>query len=244
MKYEAKNDSLGDAVSVAAGTPLESIGQADSIAKASAACTGCHLITEKEWMTLAQNVLSVPSNWSGGAVGSGYIYSGHNDYSPSNALAASTDDDGYSGTGNNASDVTVANGVVGKVQKRTLTLTNGQVIWDLAGNVWEWTAGQATGGQPGLSTDAGFNWHEWNAINTVGTLAVNPNLSTTGLTGVSGWTSANGVGQIYSYTGNAALRGFIRGGDWRTGVTAGVATLFLNAVPSDAFEGLGFRVAR
>ena len=39
-----------------------------------------------EWMTLAANVLSVPSNWSGGSVGSGYIYSGHNDNDPPNPI--------------------------------------------------------------------------------------------------------------------------------------------------------------
>src|SRR5665648_508893 len=131
MKYEAKNVS-GVATSQATGTPWVSITQTTSLSTATAACSGCHLITEAEWMTLAQNVLSVASNWSSGSVGSGYIYSGHNDNSPANSLAAdSNDNNGYSGTGNSSPSN----------QRRTLTLTNGEVIWDMAGNVDEWTSG-------------------------------------------------------------------------------------------------------
>src|SRR5690606_16004219 len=104
-----------------------------------AACTGCHLITEAEWMTIAANVLSVPSNWNGGTVGSSYFFIGHSDNSPSSALIASNfDSDGYEGTGNYAGDTTVLAGVYGNSQRRTLVLNNGEVIWDLAGNVYEW----------------------------------------------------------------------------------------------------------
>lgn len=91
MKYEAK-DVSGVATSQAAGTPWVSISQTSAITTAAAACAGCHLMTEAEWMTVAANVLGVPSNWSGGAVGSDYIYSGHNDSAPNNALTADTND--------------------------------------------------------------------------------------------------------------------------------------------------------
>jgi phosphatidylserine/phosphatidylglycerophosphate/cardiolipin synthase-like enzyme len=90
---------------------------------------GGHLITNDEWMTLARNIEMVPENWSSGVIGSGYIYSGHNDRDPARALEASIDDtDSYYGTNNTTGN-----------QRRTLTLTNGQIIWDLPGNVWEWT---------------------------------------------------------------------------------------------------------
>lgn len=129
-----------------------SISQASAISTALAACSGCHLISEAEWLTITQNVLSVSSNWSDGSVGSGFIYSGHNDNAPANALAADTNDaNSYSGTGNSSPSN----------QRRTLTLTNDEVIWDLAGNVYERTAGTSTTGQPGITGETGYAWKEW-----------------------------------------------------------------------------------
>src|SRR5450759_2433428 len=155
MKYEAKDAGSSVPVSTAAGTPWVSISQTTAITNSAnvANCTGCHLISEAEWLTIAQNVLSVASNWSSGTVGTGYIYSGHNDNAPANALAADPSDaNGYAGETN-----------TGGNQKRTLALSNGQVIWDLAGNVWEWTAGTiASGLQPGLSGESAYAWKEWN----------------------------------------------------------------------------------
>jgi len=230
MKYGAKNVG-GVATSQAALTPWVSISQTDAITTSSAACTGCHLITEDEYLTIVQNVLSVGSNWSTGTVGSGYIYSGHNDNVPANALAVSNTSDGYSDTGNVAGN-----------QRRTLTLSNGEVIWDMAGNVWEWTSGTSTTGQPGI-TGTGYNWREWTAITNPGTISPNPSASATGITGASGWNSGNGIGQIYSNTEETSLRGFVRGGNWVRGGNAGVLTLSLGSGPG-ADTSIGFRASR
>ena len=141
MKYEAKQSttSFGTRNIRSASNPTGAlpISNADGTPwvrltwqEARSACTasGGQLISENQWLSIAYQVSSVGENWSGGAVGSGYLYSGHNDNSPDAALkAADSDDNGYAGTGNNADS-----------QRRTLTLPNRQVIWDLAGNVWEW----------------------------------------------------------------------------------------------------------
>ena len=233
MKYNAKNVA-GVATSQPNGNPWVSISQTTSISTSAAACTGCHLITEPEFMTIAQNVLSVASNWSGGTVGSGYIYSGHNDNAPANALAAdSNDSNGYSGETN-----------TGGNQRRTLTLTNGEVIWDLAGNVWEWTSGTSTTGQPGITGEAGYAWKEWSNVTALGTLSPNVSPAGTNLTGASSWNSSKGVGQLYSYAGESAVRGFFRGGGWDNGGNAGVLALFLNSAPSNTGAYVGFRVSR
>jgi hypothetical protein len=239
MKYEASQvGSTTTPISQAGSTPWVNISQTSAIANAPnvANCTGCHLITEAEWMTITQNVLGVASNWSSGAVGSGYIYSGHNDGYPYNALAASNDSDPYSGTGNSSSS--------GANQKRTLNLSNGEVIWDLAGNVWEWTNGQTTGHQPGYSADTGYNWRQYND----GSLLQNSFLSTslpasTGLSGIT-WNSSEGIGQLYSYYGETGLCGFLRSGSWGNGSDAGVLILNLDRDPSYFNGYAGFRVSR
>lgn len=264
MKYEAKvdenSDGIGDTtqttgsntwpanthpisstrklVSTAAGYPVANISQATAITAASSTdfvrdcLSGCHLLTEAERMTIAQNVISVAENWSNGVVGSGYISSGHNDGAPANALTADTNDlNGYLGTGQSSPSG----------QKRTLTLTNGEVIWDFAGNVWELTTGQMTGGQPnGMPT---FNIYEWTAVSG-GTFAVNPYPSGTGLSGSNAWNSTNGIGQIYGHTSEVALRSYLAGGSWGSINYAGVLYLNIGSTPSATSTSAGFRVAR
>lgn len=234
MKYEAKNVS-GVATSQASGTPWVSISQTTAISTANAACGSCHLTTEAEWMTIAANVLGVASNWSGGSVGSGYIYSGHNDNTPANSLAASSNDsDGYEGTGNSSGN-----------QRRTLTLSNGEVIWDFAGNVQEWTNATIAGGQqPGLSGESAYAWKQWNngSLQWNGLPASSRPSAISGA--VAGYSSTQGVGQLYSNAGEAGARAFLRGGTWGYGSSAGVLALNLGFAPSYSSTYIGFRVAR
>jgi len=203
-------------------------------AAAAAACDGCHLITSAEWLTIAQNVLSVPTNWSTGIVGNGYIYSGHNDSAPANSLAASTDNDGYYGETN-----------TGGNQRRTLTLTNGEVIWDLAGNVSEWTADQIVGGQPGVA-GGGTIWREFTEVTTHGSVMPDPFPVTTGIAGSASWTgTVNGIGKISSNSDDINLSAIYRGGHFTNGsTTAGVLNLVLSHAPDYVHSAIGFRVAR
>jgi len=114
-------------VSTANDVPIVTLSQEQAMSGCQSMGEGYHLITNNEWMTIARNIEQVGSNWSSGTKGSGYIFSGHNDSDPNTALSASTDDTkGYFNTLNSSGD-----------QRRTLTLSNGNVIWDLAGNVWE-----------------------------------------------------------------------------------------------------------
>ena len=230
MKYEAKNVA-GVPTGQASGLPWTNIRQTDAITVSQSACTGCHLITEPEWMTIAANVLSVSSNWSEGAVGSGYIYSGHNDNNPSSRLEASGDNDGYYGTGNTAPSN----------QRRTLALTNGAVIWDMAGNAWEWSNATIAGNQqPGAPSDSVLFWRQWNngALNFRGlpsTSRPSPDIAS--------YASSQGVGALKSNYNDSQTKAFNRGGGWNQFSNAGVLNLDFTNYPSDSQSHITFRVA-
>jgi hypothetical protein len=124
--------------------------------------SGFQIVSNTEWQVMARNVESVASNWSGNAVGSGKINSGHNDSaisatevtnswcfgctSPSSSLSAApnswNDANSYFATGNTAAAAWNTLGTTpaaGTEQKRTHTLTNGAIVWDLGGNVNHFT---------------------------------------------------------------------------------------------------------
>ena len=250
MKYEAKIAGQSDGYqtyseslvpsSRADGTPWTNLTQAKAKVEAITmpGCTGCHLITEAEWMTLLQNILSVPSNWSDGILGSGFVYQGHINNNPSGGLAADTNDS------NGIYGETLTGTTVNTNTKRTLTLTNGEVIWDFAGNVNEWTDGQLTSGQPGVTGETEYNWKEWNVATNINSLVVNATLSGTGISGANNWTSSNGLGRLYSYINETSTtKAFARGGGWTYGRDGGVASLSLINSSTLSYGSIfGFRV--
>lgn len=163
MKYEAKQVGSTDVpVSKAEGLPWVEIRKVHAVENSNKVtdCKGCHLISESEWLTIAQDILMNTENWSGGAVGNGFIYGGHVFNDPANSLAASSsDDDIYFGMG--------TEGSMGR--KRTLKLSNGEVIWDFTGNVREWTSGTVSSGFPGVD-GGGATWRDWSALTNLGSL--------------------------------------------------------------------------
>lgn len=262
MKYEAKvdddGDGLGDTtcqegtyqtwpnnqagcevgsggrtlVSSAQGYPLARINQTTSASACEALGTGYHLITNSEWMTIARNIEKRGSNWSTGAVGSGHLYRGHTDNNPPNALEAGSDSDGYTGTGNSGASE----------QRRTHTLSNGEVIWDLAGNVYEWTNDTITddANHPDSSASGGV-WSNYSDLTSYGILSYDQ-LAPSNHT----WTNSNSVGRIYHYSNeasNSTVRGFLRGGHWDHSSNAGVFAMYLSNGPSGTSSYFGLRCA-
>ena len=231
MKYEAKTGSATLAATTqAAGTPQVSISQTNAITACSLNGAGYGLINNREWMTIARNIEAQSVNWTGGAVGNGGLWRGHSDNNPSGALAASTDDSqGYEETGN-ANDTPVSR------ERRTHTLSNGEVIWDMIGNVWEWTSDTILG-QDKPNTNSGSFWQEWTAISNYGILSYD-------LTRPSNpaWNSTQNMGQYFAgtVTGTTTFA-FIRGGDWNDFTNAGVFRLSLRNTPSDTFHNVGLR---
>ncbi|MFZ1301076.1 MAG: prepilin-type N-terminal cleavage/methylation domain-containing protein [Candidatus Microsaccharimonas sp.] len=235
MKYEAKNDGSGNAVSVAAGTPWVSISQNSAIAQGVATCTGCHIPTEDEWMTIVNNLASVPSNWSGNAVMSGTLYEGHTDGAPNNRLAASTpDSDYYSGTGDSSGS--------NPTQRRTLTLSNGEVLWDISGNVREFTQGSLSGNQPGNNS---ANWRQWPSVATAGLFGAVPYaFPIHGLPALATANTGQNIGQLFSDSSVTAQRSFVRGGAYTDSSNAGIYSLVINMSAGSTSTTLGFRVVK
>ena len=102
---------------------------------------GYDLITNDEWQALARDIELVASNWSEGAVGSGDLskgFSGGHLGAGTSLLKAEKDDNnacsGITGIGS----ANPCSGTTWNTQRRTFTLSNGEVIWDLVGNAWEW----------------------------------------------------------------------------------------------------------
>jgi prepilin-type N-terminal cleavage/methylation domain-containing protein len=233
MKYEAKAGSATVAATTqAVGTPLVNINQSD----ANQACTnngaGYGLITNAEWMTVARNIEAQNSNWYNptptpvNQVGSGGLNRGHTDTGPGGALAASIND--LEGCVGYTDGRTCTN--QWHVNRRTHTLSNGEIIWDLSGNVWEWTNDTIMG----VNKPTGGS--EFTAMTGYGSLSydlIRPSNT---------WNSTQNMGQYFVGSTTGGPFAFLRGGDWTPNSTdAGVFTLDLTHTPSFTYSSIGFR---
>lgn len=280
MKYSAKNsggtvassdDINGDgsflsntytggtAVSTPTDQPWTNISQTDAITASQTAGSGAHLLTENEWMTIAHNILLQPANWCdadgsncGNAPGASgkVLASGHNDNTPNFPLESSANDT-EACYGTVTAGVNTVCGSTAGTQKRTLTLSNGSVLWDLVGNVAHWTSGTATrgdipndgagsGGAFEYNLDTGFGLPVVGSYNTLS--YINPAVQNPA---AASWGVAQGLGILSSgfSTGSPDVVGFVRGGFCFDGPSSGAFTLILGFAPSFSNSYFGFRAA-
>ena len=268
MQYEARNiGGLANADVTAFTTqgPWVNITQID--AKAACNAAGANLIGENQWLSITHQAVSVASNWSGGAVGSGTIARGwsantaHGDTFTNGAVAPSnTEASCLYNTGANTC------GAAGSVlYRRTLNLPNGNAVWDISGNVWEWT--DATLHVNNEYMQSAIGWYAYNAVTgDIGAAALTPAKAPINKLPPNNWNAVQGMGRYYdlgtdrvTYPGAynnisqapdnctgycTPYAAFLRGGAWSYGAFSGPFALNLDIGRSSAYSAIGFRCTR
>lgn len=187
--------------------------------QAGTALSNGHLLSAELWKKIADDVAAQNVNWSGNSPGSGNMSRGHASATPNNTLQGLASD-------------AVANPVAANFyDRRTWALSNGAVIHDFAGNVWEWYYD--------LHASSCSAWAE----HTSGTFSYN---------GVSlesvntAWDSTKGIGQICTTSATVpttATSAAIFGGGWSHASGAGVFTSHWSTYSPSSYrsDSVGFR---
>lgn len=192
------------------------------------------LISNIEWMSVARNIESVASNWRGQQVGSGVLGRGHTDASPSNSLELTNLSDPYNATGNNGNE----NQDDRWQQRRAFTLSNGNIVWDFAGNVTEWVDWDISdrGFTRSPMTRDAINSYDSLADNIHGIEAVDLGSAASSRNASSG---SLGLGRWRG--GGTDGRAATRGGHFSHGDNAGIYHLVLDNTADNVGSTVGFR---
>ena len=236
MKWEAKcNYSQGSCgnpgskipVSKAENRPWREINQTSAKNRCQAA--GGHLITNNEWMTIARNAESIDGNWTNNKVGDGVLFRGN-----SNTYMAM---DGFDS--------------LSEENTRTHTLTNGEVVWDMAGNAYNWTDNTISLNKQPTANVNGSGWSDFTSGGLfrylISSAYLGSSLSHEDVQSSNpDWYSDDGVGRIYHYSNDSstATRAFLRGGNGWAGARSGLFALCLSRPSTHEDPGIGFRCVR
>ncbi len=205
--------------------PITYVSQTEAISACSALGPGYKLISRSEWVAIGREIEEMPENWDSEMVGNGLIYRGHSDNVPGFVLAVTNTNDFFDGTGNSGTSD----------QRRVLVLKNGEHVWDIGGNVWEWNS-DTYNNNVDSSLGKVFSWYEWTQISSDYDHLKPSNKSLT---------SANGIGKILpdddSAQGGGNIHAFLSGGGSDNVVSAGAFGLRLDMAPSLVACYIGFR---
>lgn len=241
MKYEAKamlnDESATDATGTGAATathkpvstadnqPWININANDSASECESLGSGYHLISNPEWMAIARDIENQDANWTGGTIGSGCMFRGNSGETTSGDGTGASDSCGY----NAATDPEQGSG---RDLRAKHTLSSGQEVFDISGNLWEWTDwDKDTLGFQSGPTNCPWAWAELPAVSCVGLSGVDYN------TDNATYTSTEGVGRVAGGTGGATMRG----GFWGDLTDAGAYAIRLDFGPTVTDSVTGFR---
>ena len=128
-QYVCSQDEDGKAAVTADGKPWVRINY--RAAREACQAAGLSLITARQWLAIAHNAAAQACNWTGGTVGEGELLQGLRNWTVEEAQPGSHE----------PSDAT---------ERRWLTLSNGERICDLNGNVYQWVFDDVQGDEEGI----------------------------------------------------------------------------------------------
>ncbi|MBM4253141.1 MAG: LamG domain-containing protein [Deltaproteobacteria bacterium] len=238
QKYAASN--VGGAPTAQPGTvPWVNISQTTAASTCSSLGNGYHLLTNPEFMTIAASIARTPSNWSGGAIGSGTLVQGNIGGVTSAGCAADANDaNAYVNSSCTASNAgTFAN-------RRTQFLSTGRVIWDFVGNIMHNINYTNLSDKPGATN----SWYEFTDPALATGTATLPRtqlvpVSSTQSWWNDNWNSTQRVGQFFPAP-NGSGGAMYRGAAFPSGsLTSGLFTAAMDNTPTLAGTHYGIRCA-
>jgi uncharacterized repeat protein (TIGR02543 family) len=231
MKYAASNVNSSP-ISQPGTSAWATISQSDALSTCASIGSGFHLVSNPEWMTIASNVAAQGINWSGGTTGSGLLARGHSDNTPTSACSADANDlNAY--VENSCSGGTLAETGDSTEQRRTHYLSNSSVIWDLAGNYWQWVNYTNLNDIP---HSGGTNYVQYTAFTPTATTPLahlTPQHSTHSFWDDS-WNNTQSIGAYYPGTDFTSVGAMVRGGGTNIATNGGVFSARLSYGSTDA----------
>lgn len=198
-QFAASKGADGLVAVTAEGAPWVRINYHDAAAACAAA--GLAMITETQWLAIATDAARQDCNWTKGKVGHGKLFSGIRKGNVDSAQPGTYEPEDAK-------------------ERRWLTLSNGERICDINGNVWQWVRDDVHGDEQGLTTII---------------KADSPSLTTAPYPSMK-----KGMGFRPDGECDWSGRALIRGGCWLSGRDAGA--FYLGYVwPSNAYDIVGFR---
>jgi len=201
-QFACSKGADGKAVITEDGTPWVRI----SFEEAKAACVdiGCQLVTERQELAIRLNAAQQDCNWTKGKVGEGKLFRGLRKGNVSSAQPGTFQSPDAK-------------------ERRWLTLSNGEKVCDLNGNVFSWIFDDVQGNDFGLTTII---------------KADSPSLTTTTYP-----SQEKGMGWRPDGERNWSGYALVRGGCWRSGSSAGVFDLGSGG-PGYRDDVVGFRCTK